>query len=501
MIFSLLTLSLSCILYSASLQKRTPFLVFELYRHGARYPQADAVSSPLGKYIPEEITGNGIRMHYMLGQKIRSDYPFIGSSNSGYLPSNITKVYASYSQRTYLSALAHMNGMLPPGTGQKITVNQPNFWLPPQEVSVSFSGGQDNSFSLPYGQRIVDIKSFSKGRDNLFLEYWEDCEVFNLKSQDQYNEFSRKHFKQLEPFRQAIKNTKYASSIKPDHNGDLKQLFHIADGEEAYYNLMGKHMEDINDSIAEKADILRAINNVAFTGMGKDLLKMRTYPFVKKIIKNIEKKLIKPKEYENLRYVGFSGHQSNLTPFIVKFGLTSAECLFKLLNGEKVQGVCEKNPPYAANILWEVSKDNATGEIYVQTKYNGKDIQTCKNSNPQDLACPFKEFKEYMENEFYLEKPILDKFCSRGPPPGFTLGIIVLIFFLVVFAVVIVAQCGIICSIYKENKNMKRKIRSKGPILQQLGTNMNQKKSGDEDDEFYMPLDELNLDSSNHENN
>ena len=496
--FSFLTFTVTILLQSTANAKRTPILVFELYRHGARYPQADAVSPPLGAFIPEELTGNGIRQQYMLGQKIITDYPFIGSSTTtGNLPSNVTKVYASYSQRTYLSALAHMQGMFPPGTGQKITVAQSQFWLPPQQVSTPFVGGTDTSFSLPYGERITEIVSASKGDDKLFLENWNNCQAFYSKSTNQYNQFAKKHIKDIEPFRKSIKGTRYASLIKPNEFGDLKQLFHIADGEEAYYNLKGKHMDDIDDKIAGQANLLRAINNIAFTGTGDDILRMRTFPFVKKIVKYIDSKLQKPKEYENLRYVGFSGHQSNLIPFLLKLGLTSEECLFKLLNEQKVEGVCEPNSAFASNIVWEVSKDDTTGEIFVQVKYNGKDVKTCKNDTTEELACKYSEFKEFMEKEYYLDKKTLDHFCSKKPPPGMTLGILLCMFFLVVMFVVVMAQCGFLCFYYKENKKLKKQVRNKGPPQEHVGRKMyNNNSNGSGDEEFYVPMHDLDLNSS-----
>jgi len=74
-------------------------------------------------------------MHYILGKAVREKY--LGSlfHNGEEYPLDVAKVYSSKTQRTEFSAISHLDGIFPKGTGEKIDKeflkNHADLLLPP----------------------------------------------------------------------------------------------------------------------------------------------------------------------------------------------------------------------------------------------------------------------------------------------------------------------------------------------------------------------------------
>ena len=113
------------LLLSTTIQQEAPIFVYSHFRHGARGPlrlNSDGVDyfghkwSSLG-----ELTGVGMRMHYILGYRTHLKYKQFLSST--YDPRELY-VYSSDVNRTIISAASHLQGLYPESTGPVLTEEQ-----------------------------------------------------------------------------------------------------------------------------------------------------------------------------------------------------------------------------------------------------------------------------------------------------------------------------------------------------------------------------------------
>jgi hypothetical protein len=114
------------------------------------------------------------------------------------------------------------------------------------------------------------------------------------------------------------------------------------------------------------------------------MTKLFTTRMAQYILQKLEDKMnTDPKKQSVLKYAGLSGHESNVIPFMLQYGLTSEECIIANLKNN-VPGPtpdCETSPKFAANFMWELSQDPATKKWYVGTLFNNKMIKSCKSPN------------------------------------------------------------------------------------------------------------------------
>lgn len=124
-----------------------------------------------------------------------------------------------------------------------------------------------------------------------------------------------------------------------------------------------------------------------------------------------------PKKPSLIKYAGLSGHESNVIPFMLQYGLTSEECIIDNLK-KKIPGPtegCETSPKFAANFMWELSQDLDSKKWYVGTFYNNKLINACKTPNA-DKYCAYEDFKAFLNEKFILSKEKFDEVCVGVTP-------------------------------------------------------------------------------------
>ena len=109
--------------------KKVPIMLAEVWRHGARSSVYNVLHQEYADKVGlGNVIGNGLRSHYLLGNQIREDYKDTLFSGPSFF--NTTKVFTTDTERTYLSAVAHIDGLLPAGTGQQISNSVPATKLP-----------------------------------------------------------------------------------------------------------------------------------------------------------------------------------------------------------------------------------------------------------------------------------------------------------------------------------------------------------------------------------
>ena len=116
---------LSLLLLHPSSQQDSPIFVYSHFRHGARAPlrlNAEGVDYFGQKWSSSgELTGVGMRMHYILGYRTHLKYSNFLSST--YDPRELY-VYSSDVNRTIISAASHLQGLYPESTGPVLTDEQ-----------------------------------------------------------------------------------------------------------------------------------------------------------------------------------------------------------------------------------------------------------------------------------------------------------------------------------------------------------------------------------------
>jgi acid phosphatase len=156
----LILLLVTCVLNVSSSELR---FVFEMFRHGARGPWTgvDANNNDIfGEYwsSPGELTGVGMRQHYLLGHRNRIRYQ--GYLSSSYSGNEIYVVSTDYN-RTIMSAYSQLQGLYPNGTGPILTQSQISIALPPVN-NTDFLPEQEKlaSNALPNQMQVLPIHIF-----------------------------------------------------------------------------------------------------------------------------------------------------------------------------------------------------------------------------------------------------------------------------------------------------------------------------------------------------
>lgn len=166
--------SMIFILVSSSFQTPSaykPLMISELFRHGARTAYNDDAPYILKTGIGN-LTGNGQRMHFVLGQQVRENYKSLFNYTKENPVSNMDYIlYSSIVQRCIISANSHLLGLFPPGewvgdliTSEKAFTRMPDF---DAEITVKFEN--DTKSALPLGLRVFPILTQTKSDDYIFF--------------------------------------------------------------------------------------------------------------------------------------------------------------------------------------------------------------------------------------------------------------------------------------------------------------------------------------------
>jgi len=147
--------------------------VVEISRHGARGP---------GQIYPfnrkywqakdlDELTGVGMRQHYLLGTEFRQRYILHSQLlNASFQPSEFT-IHSTDSNRTLSSAYCQVLGLYPYGLGPELSANQTHV-TPPLYIH-DFGHVQKalGKAALPYSWQTVPIFTHSNDRDYVLKGY------------------------------------------------------------------------------------------------------------------------------------------------------------------------------------------------------------------------------------------------------------------------------------------------------------------------------------------
>lgn len=211
---------------------KKPVFIAEVWRHGARSAKKNKIApDDYKKFGEENLTPNGMRMHFALGQEIRARYqdtlfntPFTW---------NTSIVYTSDTQRNFLSAYSHMAGLFPLGTGPDITTTANQTLVSPGMPTPHFKSNGNSAISgkiQPVHIQTKAIESdifFGKGFDTL-------CPTMMNKATLIYDQLVAEVQSKIQPTCDKLSKIFDSNIYFKGKTMDLKILSKIADTSEAY---------------------------------------------------------------------------------------------------------------------------------------------------------------------------------------------------------------------------------------------------------------------------
>ena len=164
------------------------------------------------------------------------------------------------------------------------------------------------------------------------------------------------------------------------------------------------------------------------------MIKFASTNIAKKILANMEIHMTEKLEKytKRLRYLGLSGHQFNMLPFLLRYGLTSQECMERNIYQEDPKlfdPKCSGNPSPSSNLIWELSRKKVKHDsnldlsredypYFVRVLFNGEVIDVCKEVDgiPRGY-CSMQEFRDHFVENFILDDESFSKVCYGTETP------------------------------------------------------------------------------------
>ena len=399
---TILVLALS--LVNSTTSDPEPIILIELFRHGARTAAHNYLSDPFTTtFGTGNLTGNGERMHMLLGSQISQNPKYKAIFSSPPNP-NTYLLYSSAVRRCIKSAQSHLLGLWPLGKGQKIHSSNNLTWLPAySNLTVNYS--DSHNYSLQNGAISFPVMTRTAKEDELFLEsYSESCPLAyrNSKSLEAFYSSSftsivNKTFLKLK--QRGFDSMKYVGLP----GWTFEAVFGFFDSLHSYYYYYGHHYEGIDQDFFDELELVFSWYFSIRQFKSLELRKLWTTQISKGILKNFELNMNGSKP--DLKYVMYSAHDSNVLPFMIAFNLTSRSCLKSRY--EKQQYApnsdpnCKNAPNFASGFLWELSQKDKN--YYVRVFFEGDPVQFCDKTKVENGYCPYAIFEETMNSTFLLK--------------------------------------------------------------------------------------------------
>jgi acid phosphatase len=350
----LLTIALS---YAA--KDDTLRMAFVITRHGDRTPIHLFANNPnhwtegLG-----QLTGEGMRQHYLLGQKFRHKYVDQLNFVSGTF--NISEVYARATgkDRTLMSAQSFMLGMFPPGTG-------------PNASTVKES-------ALPHSIQPVPIHAATPSHD-ILLHAYKNCprlselkdEVKNSAEWKQKEEENKEFLKQLA----SVFGEKKISLSK------VSAVYHVVNSEEIHHQKqipdltqeMKAKIAKIKDWVLAQKFKTREMGRMGAGNLLNDIINKMRHVEEQGHAHGVHRTEKEQKSKTLPKFTLFSGHDGTILALLSAMGLKNY-----------------KIPEFASFIEIQLH-ETPSGEFTVSLNYDDENlIPECKNS------CSLRDFEQLM---------------------------------------------------------------------------------------------------------
>ncbi len=385
-LFHLLLSNLFIYIYSETL------FVFEHCRHGARGMKELKNDTDIfkQKWIgSEELSAVGLRQHYLLGSLMRNQYSQLLDWNN-YNTKDIF-VYSTPTNRTIMSARAHLFGMFNNNKTKQLNKNQneksiPNYLRNNSKILNFINETLNNSYILP--NKIpseIPIHIIEK-KEKLF-QFEKDDNCIGIEKQRDKNKKKKSVKNAVESFNDKYgqKLVKYLGEKKEDYFKDLKNVQAIAlafiinkiDGRDLseFQHETGFDLEKFyNDSmeilVQKSLEIQSGDDEKLIAFASSSVLLRFILSFIDKVVENDKKQ---KKIHDVPKFFLLSAHDTTI--------VMSSDLLNILFKSEKYF------PSFATSQVYELNKEN--NEYYINFIFNGEKLKTVK----------YEYFKKTIENE------------------------------------------------------------------------------------------------------
>ena len=399
-------------------------MISELFRHGARYTLYNLFNETEVEENNGQLSASGMREHYILGKAVRKAYPGLFSDVYDHRQFDIVSTHV---YRTVESAQSHLMGMYDLMSGANLSVNDDEFLDPPynknQHDKVVI---KEMPFALNGGFRPIPIFALDTESDRLLMNELEiSCPAAAKLTKKETDLYTAEFDKACKPLSDDLVKLGLDPNGMFGHESfsgkDIGQLFDYA---KAHLFMYGKHKEPIT---AEIYDRLELVYSVDFFGNWKndDVSKLWTHNLSLTIIETFKKKMDDPSS--KLTYKAFSGHDSNIAPWMKAIGMNSFECLLKELQSGVSDPKCHHSIEYASNMIWELNtiedpNDSKKIDYLIRILYNGNLMYACQDAFEKGYIkaepkyegyCTFDEFVEASKHMFQVGASY-DQICKGG---------------------------------------------------------------------------------------
>ena len=366
--------------------------VFEHCRHGARGMKELKNDTDIfkQKWIgSEELSAVGLRQHYLLGSLMRNQYSQLLDWNN-YNTKDIF-VYSTPTNRTIMSARAHLFGMFNNDNIKKLNKNQneksiPNYLRNKSKIINFINKTLNNSYILP-NKIPSEIPIHIIERKEKLFQFEKDDNCIGIENQRDKNKKKKSVKNAVESFNEKYgqKLVKYLSEKKEDYFKDLKNVQAIAlafiinkiDGRDLseFQNETGFDLEKFyNDSmkiLVQKSLEIQSGDDEKLIALASSSVLLRfILSFIDKVVENDKKQ---KKIHDVPKYFLLSAHDTTI--------VMSSDLLNILFKSEKYF------PSFATSQVYELNKEN--NEYYINLIFNGEKLKTVK----------YEYFKKTIENE------------------------------------------------------------------------------------------------------
>ena len=183
-----------------------------------------------------------------------------------------------------------------------------------------------------------------------------------------------------------------------DHNGmqgkwDLNTTGYFGDMSKCYYNFKAEMYKGMDSSMYNKISDGFGLHYMIGKYSNHNLVKAYNSQLFRMILNTLSSSVKSDQagKKDFMKFLGLSGHETNLVPLMMAFNLINIECTWKRFQGDYSDSKCHESPSFAANIIFELIKRE--GKYFVRGLYNGNKIEICSGFNTNtDYRCPFDTF-------------------------------------------------------------------------------------------------------------
>lgn len=372
-------------------------------------------------------------MHYVLGRQIQTTWK--DNIFAGIMKNSDFEIHSSEYQRTILSAESHAYGLFPPGSGLKVTNldKDPKIALPSyKDINIDVTALGQNA--LPSGYRPIPVAVSLVTNDNLFMKGMK----FNCKAaEDKLEATSKKAFADnkalLDWFKPTLEKSdynKFVGDAFKDLGGtwNTQTIGIFSDINKCYQYYANQPMPG-TEAIFPWMKYIFGVYYYFENFPDPQITKLITTNMAKRILEKMEAQM--NPTAKKIKYLGLSGHEFNIFPFMMGYDLMSLECMKKNAleqDQQKWDTKCKGSPEFAANVVWELSKKKKvtqpgrrmlqdSSDFFVRVFYDGEPIDVCKGSATPEKYCKYEDFKKHFTSKFILSDDEYKLTCTGSAAP------------------------------------------------------------------------------------